>query len=200
MKTAAVILLTVLCAITIAMLAQEPQAQAPTPAPTKSAVPADLPEEYGFYHQTDRGWERMHQNRAAKTEVKRGGFTQWTGIGVGGMHQKLDYAGPHAACQIPRSRPVFYARIVDATHIQEISIIRFKEKKDKRQVETAEMVGERTGGGETRNKAVVYTVIVKRVSPEVFMITPEDDLPAGEYILSQSTYPTEGFDFGIPSS
>lgn len=161
-----------------------------------SALPEGLPEDYGFYVKTERGWERLHQNRASKTEVKRGGFTQWTGIGVGGMHEKLDYRGPHAQLQTLQPRPVFYARMADATHIQDLMIVRFKEKKDKRQIEAAEMVGERTGGGETRNKAAIYSVTVRRLTPEVFVVTPESDLEPGEYLISGSNY-SEGYDFGI---
>lgn len=173
---------------------------APSSATISSALPEGLPEEFGFYLKTERGWERLRQNRASKTEMKRGGFTQWTGIGVGGLHSKLDYGGPSAQCQIAQPKPTIYVRTADPSHIQELVIVRFSQKKDKRQIETAEISGERTGGGETRNKANVYSVTVKRVAPEVFVVAPESDLEPGEYILSQSSYASEGYDFGIRST
>jgi hypothetical protein len=198
MKVFRLLLALIACAA-LTCLAQNTPTPQNAPAPpaqnaqaTPNPVPEGLPEEYGVYHQTDRGWDRMHQNRANKTEMKRGGFTQWTGIGVGGYHQKLDYTGPNAQCQITQSRPKFYVRLADATHVQELTIVRFKEKKDKRQIETAEHFG-----NESKMKADVYTVTVKRLAPELFVVTPESDLAAGEYILSQSTYATEGYDFGI---
>ncbi len=82
--------------------------------------------------------------------------------------------------------------VADAAHVQEFVIVRFKQQKHKREIETAEM-----GGGESRNKANVYHVTIRRLAPEIFLVTPESSLPAGEYILSQSTYATEGYHFGI---
>jgi hypothetical protein len=87
-------------------------------------------------------------------------------VGVGGMHEKLDYSGPHAQCRIKDSKPSFYIRVVDASKVENLVIARFKERKDKRQIETAEIVGERTGG-ETRNKANIYFVSFKRLGPEM---------------------------------
>jgi len=189
MKVFRLLLALIVCAA-LQTLAQESK-PAPSTA-TSSALPEGLPEEYGVYHKTDRGWERIHQNRCDKTEVKRGGVTQWTGIGVGGLHQKLDYSGSSAQYQIANSKPTFYVRVADAAHVQDSVIVRFKQEKHKRQIETAEI-----GGGESRNKANVYRVTIWRLAPEVFLVTPESSLPAGEYILSQSTYATEGYDFGI---
>ncbi len=171
---------------------KETRPAAPPPANAASNLPEGLPEELGFYHKTDHGWEIMHESQASKTELKRGGFTQWTGIGVGGLHQKLDYKGPRAQCQIAQSRPAFYVRMADPSHIQNLIIVRFQEKKDLRQIESAEIAA-----NESASKAKVYSVTVKRLSPEVFVVTPESDLPTGEYILSESTYATVGYDFGI---
>ncbi len=200
MKLRTLILVAFVCAAGLAIAQDNGSTPVPSTATGASSMPEGLPEEFGFYIKTEHGWERLHQNRAGKTEIKRGGFTQWTGIGVGGLHSKLDYAGPNAQCQIVQAKPPFYVRTADPAHIQELVIVRFKQKKDKRQIETAEMAGERTGGGETRNKAEVYSVTIKRLAAEVFVVTPESDLAPGEYILSQSSYATEGYDFGIGST
>src|ERR1700682_4936481 len=104
-------LLALIVCATLQTLAQDSK---PAPLTMNSVLPEGLPEEYGVYRQTDRSWERIHQNRANKTEIKRGGFTQWTGIGVGGYHQKLDYRGSNAQCQIANSKLAFYVRVADA--------------------------------------------------------------------------------------
>jgi len=192
------LLFAVLAGTGVTATAQEKETQpAPSISSAKPALPEGLPDEFGVYLKTEHGWERLHQNRANKTEIKRGAFTQWTGIGVGGLHQKMEFSGSQAQLQTVQSRPSFYVRVADANRVQDMVIVQFRQSKNKRQIETAEISGERTGGGETRSKANICTVTVRRLAPEVFVVTPESDLTPGEYILSDSAYAKEGYDFGI---
>jgi hypothetical protein len=186
----------VTCLLALPVLAQSAAQSATATAATKPAVPADLPEEYGVYHKTAAGsWEVMHQAHPAKSEMKRGGFTQWTGIGVGGYHSKAFYSGSHANCQISESKPVFYFRLADAVHIQDLEIYQFKEKKDKRELDYGEYSVGRMGS-ENNGKAMKYYVTIKRLGPELFVVTPESELPAGEYLLGLAGKDFD-YDFGI---
>src|SRR5437763_1008204 len=104
MKVSTLLFFLVLCTAsrqTIETAAAQDTHTQPLPSmPTaNSLLPEGLPDEFGVYLKTDRGWQRLHQNSADKTEMKRGGFTQWTGIGVGGLHMKVDYRGSQAILQ-----------------------------------------------------------------------------------------------------
>ena len=193
------VLLVALClAPSVLSLEMTPPTPPAPPQAAKSAVPADLPEDYGVYLQTTQGWQRLRATQAAKHEQKQSGFTQWTGMTVSGasFHIKVFYAGPEAYLRVQTTRPAFYVRMADATKVENLVIYRFKEHKDKRELETVQTSAERTGGGEQRAKAYGIPMVMRRLGQDVFVLTPENDLSSGEYILTGDSG-TTGYDFAV---
>ena len=192
-------LIAVFCLTPMALTQEITPPAPPVQAPAaKSLVPEGLPEEYGVYIQTTQGWQRLRTAQAAKHEQKQSGFTQWTGMGLSGpsYHIKVFYAGPEAYLRVGSTRPTFYVRMPDASKVESLVIYRFKEKKDKRELETVQTSAERTGGGEQRAKAFAIPVMVRRLAPEVFAMAPESDLQPGEYLMTGDGGST-GYDFSI---
>ena len=78
---------------------------------------------------------------------------------------------------------------------RDVVLVRFEKKKDHRELQSTSGATAFTfKAGFSREKTP--DIVVKRVSESVFTVTPEQDLPPGEYLLTFGLG-SSGFDFGI---
>jgi len=138
------------------------------------------PPGYGVYYKSKDGWQRLDYARPLGASA--GAFSGAT----------LNYHGAEAALQITDRRPVFYFNRVPTA--RNALIIRFEKKKDQREVQVIRSHVLTANSGP--DKKHLPDVTVQSVNDHLVSITPSEDLPSGEYLLSDSGG-YGGYDFGI---
>ena len=75
-------------------------------------------------------------------------------------------------------------------------IVRFDKRKDHRELQTTNGGNVFTfKGGLSGDR--VPDITTKTVSDGVFIVTPNEDLKSGEYMITFSALGTDGYDFGV---
>lgn len=138
------------------------------------------PPGYGVYYKTKGGWQKIEYTSPLGNNV--GVFSGVT----------LTYHGAAAALQIADHRPVFYFERM--TTARNTIIVRLEKKKDQRDVKVIRTGVLTAKGGP--DKKHVPDVTVQSVNDRVISITPTQELPSGEYLLTDSGG-YGGYDFGI---
>jgi hypothetical protein len=132
-----------------------------------------------------------------------GGATHMGKMFVPGMTPQIvhTFRGAEAPVQIQERKPVLYVKQspymtnIPGRSDRDIVLVRFDKKKDHRELQM-------TSGGSMFNfkagfsKEKTPDIVVTRISESVFTVTPKDNLPPGEYMLTYGLG-SSGFDFGI---
>ncbi len=162
--------------------------QAAAPAPD-----AGVPAEPGVYlHQVDTGWVRLSpaeisgaDARGVRLFVYTGGYTD-TGM-------RLTCPGPAAAVRLSARKPTLYLR--EAGTVEDALIVRLRKKKDSRVLTTSfsnVTVGNK-GGFDRKD---VFRLRRLEHADGAYSVSPEKDLPPGEYLLVFGDA-LPAYDFGI---
>ena len=174
-----------------------PAAAASPPPPTKHYPPDDhasrVPPEPGLY--------RFPTDQPSKIDVKILLGVK-SGAGLGKVLMKKDkiigyLVGPAAKTRIPDKAPVFYLRLPEGKAIEEIVLVAFEHKSDRREIEMG------PGPKQEFKAEALRQFDSLEVGPALFRITP-GKLTKGEYLFFQlgSAEPPKGsygkgFDFGL---
>lgn len=112
------------------------------------------------------------------------------------------FRGAEAPIQILERRPIFYVKeLPELTSIagrseRDLVMVRFDKKRDHRELQTTNcgnMFTFKAGLSKDRTPDITIKVIAEGV----FMVTPNQDLQPGEYLLTFSAMGFTGYDFGI---
>lgn len=174
-------------------------AVAPT-EPHQPVVPTDIQSlSDGFYYRDSQGWKALEP-----ISMSGGGLKHAGKMLVPGLTPQMvwTFRGTSAPVQVREMRPTFCIKelpslsgIAGRTG-RDVVIVRFDKKADHRELQT-------TNGGNMftfksgLSKDRTPDVTTKEVSDGVFIVTPNEDLKPGEYLLTFSALGVSGYDFGI---
>ncbi len=102
-------------------------------------------------------------------------------------------SGSRASARLSVPKPTFFVR--GAGSSKDVLLVRLTQKKDKRTFKTSSVDATVENKGGFRKGNIRKTTIVSN-SDNSFLVTPEEDLKPGEYLLVFG-YATAGYDFGI---
>jgi hypothetical protein len=153
----------------------------------------------GFYYQTSRGWQKLEPLAMA------GGGLKYVGkMLVPGLTPQMvwTFRDAESPAQIEDRRPAFCIKELAALaniggrSRRDLLIVRFDKKKDHRELQT-------TNGGNMftfkagLSKDRMPEITTKTLADGIFMVTPNEDLKPGEYMITFSALGNSGYDFGI---
>jgi hypothetical protein len=154
-----------------------------------------VPTTVGLYYATPSGPSRLElaTNSGYKTTgTAKAAFS----YGIAKAKGKWLYRNPAASAQLSDHRPVFTLVSQIDVSTQAIALLRFDVTKDHREAQYFEY-GMWTGI-KAEDKNVLPTTVTRIPNSNNLTIVPQNDLPAGEYLLiTDSGKGTEGYDFGV---
>jgi hypothetical protein len=153
----------------------------------------------GFYYKNQQGWDRLQPISMAGGGMKHAGK-----MFVPGLTPQIvwTYRGAESPIQISERKPTFLVKELAAVANiagraeRDLVIVRFDRKKDHRELQT-------TNGGNMftfkagLSKDRTPDITTRALSEGVFIVTVNQDLPSGEYLLTFGAMATSGYDFGI---
>ncbi len=153
----------------------------------------------GFYYKTQQGWQKLEPLSMAGGGLKHAGK-----MFVPGLTPQFvwTFRGAEAPVQIGDKRPTFYIKelpmlaSIAGRSERDLLIIRFDKKKDHRELQT-------TSGGNMFtfksgiSKDRMPDITTKAVSEGIFIVTLDEDLKPGEYMVTFSALGNNGYDFGV---
>jgi len=153
----------------------------------------------GFYYAGSEGWQKPEPNSMSGGGLKHAGK-----MFVPGLTPQMvwTFRGSEAPAQLENKRPTFCIKELPAIaniagHTgRDLVIVRFDKKKDHRELQT-------TNGGNVLtfktglSKDRTPDITTKAVADGIFMVTLNEDLKPGEYMLTFSAQGYSGYDFGI---
>jgi hypothetical protein len=153
----------------------------------------DIPEASGvYYRQGDSSW--IHLQPAVTEDAGASGLQLfvYTG-GYTDLAMHISCPGPRAAVRIAVPKPTLYIRAVGSA--KDAMLIRLTKRKDKRVYKTSfsnVTVGNKGG---FRKRDIFY--LISHAYPDgSFSVSPEKDLPPGEYLLILGNA-VPVYDFGV---
>lgn len=186
-------------AIIDTMLRSETNTPVPAPARTPLGTsPGDALAE-GMYYKSPTGLAKLQQ-----LMMSGGGAAHVGKMFVPGLTPQIvwTYRGAEAPVRISERKPTFilkqspYLTSAPGYSFRDLVLVKFNKKKDHRELQVS------SGGnmftfkaGFSKDKLVEITVT--RLSDVTISITPIQDLPPGEYMLTIAALGPSGFDFGI---
>jgi hypothetical protein len=146
----------------------------------------------GAYYWTGRDWQPMEPLTWSANGLKKNGKSYvWT------------YRGSEARVQVKIASPLFCYKLPEAgtgkpapSALESLVIARLGQKKDHREFETVSGTSAFAFQA-TSNKERSREITVRSVTPDVFLIAPNEPLSPGEYVLGGSSLAISGYDFGI---
>lgn len=153
----------------------------------------------GFYYKTSHGWQKLEPLAMAGGGLKHVGKMFVPGLTPQFVWTFRDAESP---VQIADRRPTFCIKELPAlANIagrsgRDLLIVRFDKKKDHRELQT-------TNGGNMftfkagLSKDRMPEITTKALADGIFMLTPNEDLKPGEYMVTFSALGNTGYDFGI---
>jgi hypothetical protein len=160
----------------------------------ESTPPSD-----GFYYKTSQGWQKLEPLAMAG-----GGLKHMGKMFVPGLTPQMvwTFRGAEAPIQSTDKRPTFCIKElpqladIAGRSGRDLLIVRFEKKKDHRELQT-------TNGGNMftfkagLSKDRMPDITTKTVADGLFIVTPNEDLKPGEYMITFSALGNSGYDFGI---
>ena len=165
-----------------------------------TAVPKDVQSlADGFYYQSSQGWKMLEP-----ISMAGGGLKHVGKMFVPGLTPQMvwTFRGAEAPVQIEDKRPTFCIKelpslaSVAGRSERDLVIVRFDKKKDRRELQT-------TNGGNMftfkagLSKDRTPDITTKTIADGVFIVTPNEDLKPGEYMLTFGALGNTGYDFGV---
>jgi hypothetical protein len=154
---------------------------------------SDIPTDSGvYYRQNTAQWIRLQPARIDKMKTKGMDLFLASGGDIG-LGTNVVYSGAIATLRIPVSKPIFFVRAVGSS--KDAILVRMTQKEDTRTLKTSSLNSsiENRGGFQKGN---IRKVAVTEYPDHSFLLTPEQSLSSGEYLLVFGSA-TSGFDFGI---
>lgn len=152
----------------------------------------------GTYWMSQKGFVRLQSQMMGGAGATKVGKMFVPGLTP---HIAFTFRGAVAPIRVSEVRPVFYVKqspylvnVAGQTE-RDIVMVRFDKKKDHRELQMtsgASMFTFKTGFSKERTPDILVT----RISETVFTVTPKEDLPPGEYLLTIGLG-SAGFDFGV---
>ncbi|MFI5086984.1 MAG: hypothetical protein ACHP7I_01195 [Terriglobales bacterium] len=153
----------------------------------------------GFYYKAPDGLKSLQP-----ISMAGGGMKHVGKMLVPGLTPQMvwTFRGAEAPIQITERRPTFYVKQspmmngIAGRSERDLAIIRFDKKKDHRELQT-------TSGGSVFtfksgiSKERLPDIIASKFAEGIFAVTPKEDLPPGEYLITFSSLGISGCDFGI---
>ena len=153
----------------------------------------------GFYYKTAQGWQKLEP-----ISMAGGGMSHAGKMFIPGLTPQIvwTFRDAKSPARIAEKRPRFcvkespvMANIAGRSR-RDLIIIRFDKKKDHRELQTT------TGGNLFTFKAGISKertpdITTEAIADGVFIITSNEDLKPGEYMITFSSQGTSGYDFGI---
>ncbi|MFZ0479324.1 MAG: hypothetical protein WAL71_09255 [Terriglobales bacterium] len=163
-------------------------------AVTALAQDKPIPSQSGVYYHSPTGYVRMERIHASGQNTS-GKAKSMFSYGIAKVGVEWTYNNPHSILQLSDHRPVFVFISPVETSTQDIVLTRFDQKKDHREMMVASAsayTGTKMGPKNT------VPISVTRDEGNNLIITPLEDLPAGEYFLiTDLSSGYEGHDFGV---
>ncbi len=155
-------------------------------------APGDLPPAAGVYYKGEGGWVALARPVLAATKTQ--GMEHFLDTyGWSNLNRTIVFQGTTAAIHISNIRPTFYVRSVGSA--QDVLIVRLDRKKDTREVQASSTTAS-VNNKEGFKRGSICRVTATVLSKDVYSITPEENLKAGEYLLVFGHAET-AFDFGV---
>jgi hypothetical protein len=154
----------------------------------------------GAYYWTGTAWTAMQP-----ITMSGGGSKHVAKMLVPGLTPQIvwTFRDAKAPVQVPDGKPLFCFKFITvppgtpyAPSGRDIVIARFDEKKDHRELQTT------SGGNALTFKAGLSKdrtpeIDVTTLEPSTYLVSPKNNLAAGEYLLSSASMGISGYDFGF---
>jgi len=153
----------------------------------------------GFYYKTAQGWQKLEPLSSSGSGMKH-----VAKILVPGLTPQIvwRYPGAESHSQIAERKPTFCIKEspsqadTPGRSGRDLLIVQFDKKKDYRELQTTK------GGNVFTFKAGVSKerapdITTKTVAEGIFLVTPNQELQPGEYMLTFNALGHNGYDFGI---
>lgn len=153
----------------------------------------------GFYYKTAQGWQKLEPLSSSGSGMKH-----VAKILVPGLTPQIvwRYPSAEAPAQIADKKPTFCIKQslsqadTPGRSGRDVLIVRLDKKKDYRELQTTK------GGNVLTFKAGVSKerapeITTKTVADGIFLVTPNQELQPGEYMLTFNALGHNGYDFGI---
>jgi len=174
------------------------QAQSPGPANAQPAVAEEYPASQAGILIHSATWQNLGNEVPAKTKVAHG-IAASMSYGLVPGKVVADYAGEHAATQVPAGRVT-----ICICHILSLPgnpvIVRLQSKKSVRELDGGKVIVYPLVGGSKMadaNKSDWVPTIQEHPDPQVWLIHTQTQLPAGEYALMLGTQNLSIFPFTV---
>jgi len=153
----------------------------------------------GFYYKAPQGWQKLEPITMAGGGLKHVGKMFVPGLTPQMVWTFRDAESP---AQIPDKGPVFCVKELPALanmtgrSRRDLVIVRFDKKKDHRELQT-------TGSGNMftfkagLSKDRTPDITTRTLDDGIFIVSPNEDLKPGEYMLTFEALGTNGYDFGV---
>jgi hypothetical protein len=153
----------------------------------------------GFYYKSPQGWQKLEP-----ISMVGGGLKHVGKMFVPGLTPQMvwTFRDAESPAQFAEKRPTFcirespaLANIAGRTG-RDLLIVRFDKRKDRRELQT-------TNGGNMftfkagLSKDRMPDITTKTVADGIFLVTPNEDLKPGEYMVTFSSLGVSGYDFGV---
>lgn len=165
-----------------------------------AAVPQDVQSlSAGFYYKTSQGWQKLEPLAMAGGGLKHVGKMFVPGLTPQMVWMFRDAESP---VQIVDKKPTFCVKElpqladIAGRSGRDLLIVHFDKKKDHRELQT-------TSGGNMftfkagLSKDRMPDITTKTLADGIFIVTPNEDLKPGEYMVTFSALGNSGYDFGI---
>jgi hypothetical protein len=154
---------------------------------------SNLPSNPGIYfRQQDETWLNIQtvslsgmKTKGLKAYIQTDGFS--------GFETDFVCSGAHARTRIKLSKPVFYVHGLGSP--KDLTLLQFEKKKENRRIHASPSdatVVNKSGF----SKGAIRKVDVTVYSDQSFLVTPQEALKSGEYLLIFGQA-TNGYDFGV---
>lgn len=178
------------------------------PSASAEDWPAELKgmyREVGIYYKQDGKFVQLYGRPVVAS--KTGGFLKSSmTMGLSKIRSKGEVPGKHAQLQVPTRQPVFYFYMPEGQAPDSFVVVRMEEKGDKREFQVGSFGGATGSASSGLELDKVSQVIIERVAPHAYRVTPDRELHDGEYgFLGSFVVLTAGmagggekvYDFGV---
>lgn len=185
--------------------AAQPAATKPMPSEEWPAELTGMYREAGIYYKQDGKFLQLYGRPVVGS--KTGGFLKSSlTMGFSKIRSKGEVPGKHAQLQVPTRQPVFYFYMAEGQLPDSFIVVRMEEKGNRREFQVGSFGGATGSASSGLELDKVAQVIIERVAPHAYRVTPDRELHDGEYgFLGSFVILTAGmagggekvYDFGV---
>ena len=182
--------------------------QPPVQSANSDEWPAELAGMYreaGIYYKQDGKFVQLYGRPVVGS--KTGGFLKSSfTMGLSKIRSKGEVPGKHAQLQVLTRQPVFYFYMAEGQTPDSFVVVKMEEKGNRREFQVGSFGGATGSASSGLELDKVAQVIIERVAPHAYRVTPDRELHDGEYgFLGSFVILTAGmagggekvYDFGV---